>query len=85
MQDLIFGLLLLGTLTGVIPALLLIAFFQLFIGLGKAMGASAKVLKEREAPVPVVRNIREELWDERDADTVAQFLQDARDGRENAV
>lgn len=86
MSDMIFGLLLLGTFSGVIPVIVLLLLIKGMILLFKGLKESAKVLAEREAPVPVVRNIREELWDERDADTRKQYLQDVKDRRErNAV
>ena len=75
MQDTLFGLLVLGTFSGVIPAVLAIIFFQC-LGLAfKLMKASFRVLSEKEPPKkPVQRNVKEELWDEAEGDAIDQFL-----------
>jgi hypothetical protein len=78
MQDMIFGILLLGMTSGVIPAILIIFLIKGLIWLFKGMAASVAVLTE-EAPQPVVRNIREELWDEKDGDFIDQYLQERED------
>jgi hypothetical protein len=64
LADTIFGLLFLGCVTGIIPGVLLVILFKM-LGIGaKAMRTSAQVLKEKEPPKIVKRNIKEELWDD---------------------
>jgi hypothetical protein len=82
MEDTIFGLLLIGTFTGVIPAIVAIIIFQAIKFFTKGMVKAAKVIVEKEPPKPVVRNIREELWDERDGDALQQYRQEMKDQRE---
>ena len=79
MQDSIFGLLLLGCTTGIIPALAVIITIQVLIWLFKGMQKATEVLSEEEPPKPVVRNVREELWDEQDLDEIDQYNQERED------
>ena len=82
MQDTIFGLLLLGTTTGVIPAVIAIILFQFLCWFVKGLQKSLKVLGEKEPPPkPKARNIRAEIWDERDGDMIDQYLQEREDAK----
>ena len=83
MPDLIYGLLILGILSGIIPILSLLLLIKVIIFIVKGMSVSAKVLAEKEPPKPVKRNVREEIWEEREQDALTQWQQEVICEEEN--